>query len=297
MACYAIFIASWWRSDRFGRGIAVLCRRRVAACIALYHYRLIRGRTREGCFKAFLHNNWIGAAIFAGIVADHLPQLRAAALRARGAGRRHRPGRLRNHARHHRDQPRREPHAAGLRPGRVLHRRQPVRGKHTIHAAHEGRTYYFATPEHRASFVAAPAKYEPQYGGFCSNGAPYAVKLGSDPTQFEIRDARLFIFGDILGHEMWLLDWKTNIERADRLWPQIRDKGWRGQSLQAWISKVRGTARERASWRSGKPSTRAARWNTTPAAPSTTWSSNLPAGARAKATANPRSAFRGSGRQ
>ncbi len=39
-----------------------------AAVMMGYHYFLIRGRTREGCFKAFLHNNWVGAAIFAGIV-------------------------------------------------------------------------------------------------------------------------------------------------------------------------------------------------------------------------------------
>ncbi len=34
----------------------------------LYHYFLIRGRTREGCFRAFRHNNWVGLAIFLGIV-------------------------------------------------------------------------------------------------------------------------------------------------------------------------------------------------------------------------------------
>jgi len=40
----------------------------VAAALMLYHYRLIRDRTREGCFRAFRHNNWIGAAVFAGVV-------------------------------------------------------------------------------------------------------------------------------------------------------------------------------------------------------------------------------------
>jgi 4-hydroxybenzoate polyprenyltransferase len=38
-----------------------------AAAMMLYHWRLIRDRSREGAFKAFMHNNWVGAAIFAGI--------------------------------------------------------------------------------------------------------------------------------------------------------------------------------------------------------------------------------------
>ncbi len=44
----------------------------VAAGIAAYHYTLIRDRERMRCFKAFLHNNWFGGAVFAGIVADYL---------------------------------------------------------------------------------------------------------------------------------------------------------------------------------------------------------------------------------
>ena len=43
-----------------------------AAAIMAWHYALIRGRDRMACFKAFLNNNWVGAAIFAGIALDFL---------------------------------------------------------------------------------------------------------------------------------------------------------------------------------------------------------------------------------
>ena len=42
-----------------------------AAGIAAYHYTLIRNREREKCFKAFLHNNWFGAAVFSGILLNY----------------------------------------------------------------------------------------------------------------------------------------------------------------------------------------------------------------------------------
>lgn len=59
-----------------GAGAAYYLGLAAAAGIAGYHYTLIRARERADCFKAFRHNNWLGAVVFAGIFVDQL--LRAA---------------------------------------------------------------------------------------------------------------------------------------------------------------------------------------------------------------------------
>jgi 4-hydroxybenzoate polyprenyltransferase len=43
----------------------------LACGIALFHYTLIRKREREQCFKAFLHNNWLGFTVFCGVMFDY----------------------------------------------------------------------------------------------------------------------------------------------------------------------------------------------------------------------------------
>jgi 4-hydroxybenzoate polyprenyltransferase len=68
-ASFAIMFAVGWQHGLRAWFVAGLA---VAAGCALYHYRLIRERDRKGCFTAFLHNNWLGAAIFAGIAIDYL---------------------------------------------------------------------------------------------------------------------------------------------------------------------------------------------------------------------------------
>jgi 4-hydroxybenzoate polyprenyltransferase len=71
MACYAATIALLFVAGRMaGLGWSWNAGLLVAAGIAAYHHTLIRTRTRAGCFKAFLHNNWFGAAVFAGLVVD-----------------------------------------------------------------------------------------------------------------------------------------------------------------------------------------------------------------------------------
>jgi 4-hydroxybenzoate polyprenyltransferase len=54
-----------------GLGLVYFFGLAVAEGIAFHHYKLIKGRSREKCFAAFLHNNWFGAAVFAGLVMDY----------------------------------------------------------------------------------------------------------------------------------------------------------------------------------------------------------------------------------
>lgn len=69
MGCYAVTLGLLVVAGQMaGLGWGFYVGLMAAAGIALYHYTLIRGRQREQCFKAFLHNNWFGAAVFAGIL-------------------------------------------------------------------------------------------------------------------------------------------------------------------------------------------------------------------------------------
>ena len=73
MVCQAIFllllgaVGYWaWLGVGYFAGLAI------AAGLIAYQYALIRERQRERCFKAFLNNNWLGAAVFGGILVDYL---------------------------------------------------------------------------------------------------------------------------------------------------------------------------------------------------------------------------------
>jgi 4-hydroxybenzoate polyprenyltransferase len=73
MACYAIALAILaYAGYKLNLGIAYYAGLLLATAIAAYHYTLIRERQRENCFKAFLHNNWLGAAVFGGLALNYL---------------------------------------------------------------------------------------------------------------------------------------------------------------------------------------------------------------------------------
>ena len=126
----------------------------------------------------------------------------------------------------------------GYDPVAYFTKGEPTRGNAQFKTNLLDRSYYFSNAENQALFAANPAKYEPQYGGFCSSGAAFAIKLGSDPTAWQIYNGRLFIFGDVLGQTAWQLDPDWNVDHADKLWPGIASKGWRAASLTSYAFKV-----------------------------------------------------------
>jgi 4-hydroxybenzoate polyprenyltransferase len=72
MLCYAVYLAGMtvvgvWQT----MGPAYYVGLALALACAVYHWTLIRHRARDGCFKAFLHNHWLGLAVFAGIALDY----------------------------------------------------------------------------------------------------------------------------------------------------------------------------------------------------------------------------------
>lgn len=70
-----------------------------------------------------------------------------------------------------------------------------VRGSNEYTTAHSGATYYFANADNLNAFKASPAKYLPQYDGYCAFAvAKMNKKVPVDPETFRIDDGKLYLF-------------------------------------------------------------------------------------------------------
>ena len=92
------------------------------------------------------------------------------------------------------------------------------KGDPAIRSVHKGVTFRFANAEHKKRFDAEPAKYIPQYGGYCANGIVYGIPWGGDADAWRILDGKLYIFGGAGSRDAFLLDTKANLALADKYW-------------------------------------------------------------------------------
>lgn len=94
-------------------------------------------------------------------------------------------------------------------------------GSADITSTSGGATYRFASAEHKQMFDADPAKYTPQFGGYCA----YAVSRGDtasiDPEAFQIVDGRLLLQYSKSILATFNKDTSANLSKADANWPKL----------------------------------------------------------------------------
>lgn len=98
-----------------------------------------------------------------------------------------------------------------------------TQGRHALGSpqftsVHQGVTFRFASAEHKRLFDTEPAKYLPQYGGYCANGIVYGIPWGGDADAWRIDGGKLYIFGGAGSKAAWELDLAGNLALADRYW-------------------------------------------------------------------------------
>ncbi len=100
---------------------------------------------------------------------------------------------------------------------------RPVEGSAKFTAEWMGATWRFASAANRDSFVAAPERYAPQYGGYCAWAVSQGDTASIDPEAWRIVDGRLYLNYSKSVQGRWEKDIPGNIAKADGNWPRLRD--------------------------------------------------------------------------
>jgi YHS domain-containing protein len=112
----------------------------------------------------------------------------------------------------------------GYDPVAFFTQNKPVKGSAQFQSSYKGATYYFATAEDKSAFDAEPAKYEPQFGGYCAYGVSQGHLAPVKIEAFQIVNGRLLMQYDLDVKGKFNKDQAGNLRKADTNWPELVDK-------------------------------------------------------------------------
>ena len=101
---------------------------------------------------------------------------------------------------------------------------KPAKGNPAFSSTHGGSTYHFANAEHKAAFDASPAKFEPQFGGYCAYGVSRGKLVEIDVDAFQIVDGKLLLQYSKGVRNDFNKDSAGNLKKADANWPGLVEK-------------------------------------------------------------------------
>jgi len=98
---------------------------------------------------------------------------------------------------------------------------KPEKGDSDYACEWNGAEWRFASAAHRDLFKADPAKYAPQYGGYCAWAVSRGYTAGIDPDAWKIVNGRLYLNYSMKVQKQWAEDIPGNISKAEENWPKI----------------------------------------------------------------------------
>ncbi|KPF76417.1 hypothetical protein IP88_06765 [alpha proteobacterium AAP81b] len=111
-----------------------------------------------------------------------------------------------------------QPSLGGHDPVAYFTAGKPLPGDPTLTTQWQGASFRFATAANRDAFIADPARYAPQFGGWCAWAASQGRLARPDPTIWRIVDGKLYLNCSKAAEEKWLADIPGNIARATAFW-------------------------------------------------------------------------------
>ena len=98
---------------------------------------------------------------------------------------------------------------------------KPVEGSVDYTAVYDGAIYRFSSAENRDLFRDAPARYAPQYGGYCAFALSKGALAPTVPEAWTIYQGKLYLNFSLQARSLWAQDIPGNITLAEGYWPAI----------------------------------------------------------------------------
>jgi len=93
-------------------------------------------------------------------------------------------------------------------------------------STHDGVNYYFTTGDQKKSFDKNPAKYLPEYGGYCAFGIAVGAKFRVNPNKYIVKDGKLYLFlydNEVDAQQLWIQgNHKELVGKADSNWNKLK---------------------------------------------------------------------------
>lgn len=113
---------------------------------------------------------------------------------------------------------------SGYDPVAYFTQNAPTQGSVEFSSKYKGKQYYFASMEHKETFDRNPAKYVPQYDGYCAFGVAMGQLFDVDPKTGQVIDGKLYVNLNRKILADFKKDAKGYIEEAEKNWPGVAQK-------------------------------------------------------------------------